>query len=370
MKKSIFFVSLLVLLSGCSYNFGNVAKKPPVVQGNDENLIKQAFGIKYPDWELSKLNIKISLKQGKFANGMVNFVGEEVGGGWWLAVRETGGWKILADGNGVLYCDQIEGYDVPTEMAPVCMDRDKQKMIDRVDGQEIGGNEVKPTITPETTQDNEKLLKEAMQNYLTDGKMVDFNIDRIQGNNAKGSVTLEQEVGGWWLAAKVNGNWKIVGLGSDVVDCEQIAPFDFPGDMVTTCYDARTDKAVNRLKIGDLDNILNEVIEESGLGFSKSKDMTFKWYDSQGKDNQIQGRGIELKLASFQDLEKVRSYFENNGYVMDQYNVADGMIVGLTGYGRDTIICSVHQAISGGEQAFLNGESRLDIEVKCGVLSY
>jgi hypothetical protein len=55
---------------------------------------------------------------------------------------------------------------------------------------------------------------------------------------AMGGVSFKGELsGGWFLAAKLDGEWEIVQDGNGTIICQIIEPYDFPGDMVPTCYD-------------------------------------------------------------------------------------------------------------------------------------
>jgi hypothetical protein len=55
---------------------------------------------------------------------------------------------------------------------------------------------------------------------------------------AMGGVSFKGEIsGGWFLAANLDGEWEIVQDGNGTIICQIIEPYDFPGDMVPTCYD-------------------------------------------------------------------------------------------------------------------------------------
>jgi hypothetical protein len=55
---------------------------------------------------------------------------------------------------------------------------------------------------------------------------------------AMGGVSFKGELaGGWFLAANLDGEWEIVQDGNGSIICQIIEPYDFPGNMVPTCYD-------------------------------------------------------------------------------------------------------------------------------------
>ncbi len=360
-KKIVVLVVMTFIFSGCqfNYNFGNKGVKNQsqtngVVKEDINVLIKQAFKDKYPDWEMNKVKVQVGKNLNDYASGGVSFE-DEIGGGWWLAAKVAGKWKIVADGNGTVSCSDIEPYDFPSDMAPYCYDEESGEMIDRKTG------------APEV--DDEQAIKKALELYhdYPEDKILDFYIDDQTETLAKGSVTYQSEVGGWWLAVKEGGDWNILTTGTDIVDCDLIKPYFFPGYMITTCYDFREDRVVNRVSKQDLDDILDQIANYSGLQFEQKDDVEFDWMESAGKKT-IKGRGMSIYETKGDNLSEVERYFEDYGFVMDQYNVASGTIVGLEGYARDTIVCQIHQAISGGAEAMLQGIGDLDIEVRCGTI--
>lgn len=96
---------------------------------SDLEQIKEAFAEKY-NKSLSEVEATINENTSTYAKGLVKFAGE-VGGGWWLAFKETDGWIIVADGNGTVMCGDIEDYDFPVEMVPECWDQANNKLIKR-----------------------------------------------------------------------------------------------------------------------------------------------------------------------------------------------------------------------------------------------
>ena len=45
------------------------------------------------------------------------------GGGWFLAFKENGAWKIVQDGNGTVTCEIVAPYKFPVSMVPECVDK-------------------------------------------------------------------------------------------------------------------------------------------------------------------------------------------------------------------------------------------------------
>jgi len=105
-----------------------------------------------------------------------------------------------------------------------------------------------PLTTPTTTVDDDnKLIKQAILNKLglTESQAV-VTISQNTGQYAKGGVKeIEAVGGGYFLAAKVGGNWVTVYDGQANPTCVQLAPYNFPTDMVPECLDS-SGKVVKR----------------------------------------------------------------------------------------------------------------------------
>ncbi len=104
------------------------APLPTVPQKSDLELIKEAFAQKY-NRPTSEVNVTVSKNNGTQAQGGVSFSGE-MGGGWFLAYKESGGWIIVQDGNGTISCETIAPYNFPSDMVPECVDKNG-KLIKR-----------------------------------------------------------------------------------------------------------------------------------------------------------------------------------------------------------------------------------------------
>ncbi|PIZ43553.1 hypothetical protein COY33_01315 [candidate division WWE3 bacterium CG_4_10_14_0_2_um_filter_42_7] len=77
--------------------------------------------------ELDTTTMKVEIRKstGKYASGSVSPIEEGVGGGYLFMAKVSGVWKVVADGNGTISCEQLEPYpDFPTDMIPECIDTD------------------------------------------------------------------------------------------------------------------------------------------------------------------------------------------------------------------------------------------------------
>ncbi|NMC75855.1 MAG: hypothetical protein GYA60_00945 [Candidatus Methanofastidiosa archaeon] len=90
--------------------------------------IKFIFSEKYGS-ESSKFVIKIKNNSDKYASGSVN---TDEGGGMWFAAKDSGEWKLLFDGNGIINCDKLVSYpDFPNTIIPQCWDTSSEKLVTR-----------------------------------------------------------------------------------------------------------------------------------------------------------------------------------------------------------------------------------------------
>ncbi len=104
-------------------NLGKYTKK------TDKQLIKEAFATKY-NKSINDIMLEITDNNGDYAQGTVKFTGE-VAGAWWLAAKPDQKWIIVADGNGVIMCSDIDPYNFPTTMVPECYDASTSQTIHR-----------------------------------------------------------------------------------------------------------------------------------------------------------------------------------------------------------------------------------------------
>lgn len=94
--------------------------------------------------------------------------------------------------------------------------------------------------SPDPTVDETALIKQAVfrkTGLNEDNAEVTININI--GRHAKGNIKEKETVGGaYWLAAKTSSGWVCVYDGQAHPACSQIAPYDFPRDMVSECLGA------------------------------------------------------------------------------------------------------------------------------------
>lgn len=102
------------------------------------------------------------------------------------------------------------------------------------------------TITPLATSspipiaDEANLIKQAVFKLTNlDESKAEVTINKNTGKFATGNVKEFEAVGGaYWIAAKTADGWVGVYAGQANPQCSQIAPYNFPKDMVPECLDA------------------------------------------------------------------------------------------------------------------------------------
>jgi hypothetical protein len=89
---------------------------------SDAELIKKALVVKTG---ISAETINVAISQnvdGKYAKGTVGVLGEETGGGYFLATKINSEWVIVYDGQATPECSAVNPYNFPVSMVPECLD--------------------------------------------------------------------------------------------------------------------------------------------------------------------------------------------------------------------------------------------------------
>lgn len=101
-------------------------------------------------------------------------------------------------------------------------------------------SQLQSPLTPAPVLDETEAIKEAIYELVgSDATEVNITVSNNIGSHATGGVVdWDSEVGGgYWIAAKTDGEWIGVYAGQAHPTCSQIAPYNFPIDMVSECLD-------------------------------------------------------------------------------------------------------------------------------------
>ncbi len=94
-----------------------------------------------------------------------------------------------------------------------------------------------PTSAP-TINNDEDVIRAALIAKNQWDESINFTLTTTSndGTYAHGLVNSDGG-GGYWYAAKVNGNWQIVADGNGVITCESLEPYpDYPTSLISQCY--------------------------------------------------------------------------------------------------------------------------------------
>jgi len=83
--------------------------------GMDENTIK----------------VTVSKTDSNYATGTVGSTESELGGGYFVAVKQDGEWIIIADGNGTIDCAVLDEYSVPATIIGECYNEETDESVTR-----------------------------------------------------------------------------------------------------------------------------------------------------------------------------------------------------------------------------------------------
>lgn len=124
MKKHLILVVgilALTLLTSCGIqkpsSINNITN---ATSSDDLVLIKQALATK-TKWPADQITVNVLQNTGDHARGGVTYTDENgSGGGYWFAIKEATGWRIVLDGNGEIPCKQMRTEGFPDAMIPDC----------------------------------------------------------------------------------------------------------------------------------------------------------------------------------------------------------------------------------------------------------
>ena len=91
--------------------------------------LQQLFAVKY-NRKAADVIISINHRRGNYVVGGVKFTGA-LEGGYLLAAKVNGAWKIVFDGNGTIPCSSVDVVSFPSDLVTECWDTVKNINVDR-----------------------------------------------------------------------------------------------------------------------------------------------------------------------------------------------------------------------------------------------
>jgi len=137
-----------------------------------------------------------------------------VGGGYFLVAKVNGEWVFVAGGQVEPDCALIAQNGFPVGMVPEC--------------ENIAG-------TSAGSADADDIRAALAAHFgINENEFTRFEIVENNGTHAKGGVAAN-DGGGYFLVAKVDGEWVFVAGGQAAPDCVKVAQYGFPSSMVPAC---------------------------------------------------------------------------------------------------------------------------------------
>lgn len=119
----------------------------------------------------------------------------------------------------------------------------------------------------------------------------------------------------------------------------------------------------------EISNLLGDLERETEISFSEMQPVEIKWNVKKYEEIEeviVEGKGFEAKGISNEQYNNVELFFEDKGFEVDLYNVADGTVAWLVGYKKDYIVCTVVGRMWLDEKGMPLEDDKNDVEVKCG----
>lgn len=139
-------------------------------------------------------------------------------------------------------------------------------------------------------------------------------------------------------------------------------------------------------------SLLENLEQTIGIDFSEIQNVEFNWIievNPKVKVVNILGKGFGVERISDEQYNSVESFFKNNGFEINMYNITSGTVVGSVGYelaspgeagGKNEIVCRIIAGVTGykvaeGQPASPVGGwipselDKNDVDIECGKIS-
>lgn len=169
---------------------------------SDEQAIKEALATYFEVDGSSFSHFEVKENTGAHARGGVD-------NGYFLAAKVDGQWVFVGGGHVAPDCNTVAQYGFPASMVLECDF---------------------PSSLPSGS--DEEAIRAALAAHfgIDESEFYHFEVNENTGTHAKGGVD-----NGYFLAAKVDGQWVFVDGGQSAPDCNAVAQYDFPASMVPGC---------------------------------------------------------------------------------------------------------------------------------------
>jgi hypothetical protein len=117
-------------------------------------------------------------------------------------------------------------------------------------------------------------------------------------------------------------------------------------------------------------DLMKDIQESTQIAFSKIEPDALIWnFLKEEKIGSVGLDGYMYKVRGAEvNAENINSYFEEKGFELDVYNVADGVYIGQVGFKREGLVCTVVSGINPEVKDSVTGAMLSDITVRCAEL--
>ena len=129
--------------------------------------------------------------------------------------------------------------------------------------------------------------------------------------------------------------------------------------------------AFNNKEVEEKDNtsILFELIrQEKNISFSNSQNSIIDWKVVDENNNVIvikkEGKSVQINKVEETDSQKIDDFFEENGFELDIYNLADGPEGSIKGYRKDKMYCVITRDCELGSDTIFK---KININIACAI---
>ena len=168
----------------------------------DDDAIRAALAAHFEVDESTFYHFSVKENTGSHARGGVD-------NGYFLAAKVDGQWLFVDGGHAAPNCNEVAKYGFPASMVPEC---------------------AFPTSSSANSDEKDIRVALAAHFEMDESEFYHFEVDENTGMHAKGGVD-----NGYFLAAKVDGQWIFIGGGHGAPDCVKVARYGFPASMVPWC---------------------------------------------------------------------------------------------------------------------------------------
>jgi len=118
-KYTLLTIIIILIVLAVLFFVNNKSENTRGISQSTKDSIAKLISEKF-NRPADSLTIEVLVDTGVFAKGTYNELG--AGGGVWFATKTENEWELVATGNGIVSCDDVNNHDFPREIIPSCLD--------------------------------------------------------------------------------------------------------------------------------------------------------------------------------------------------------------------------------------------------------